>query len=131
VIARRRKITIVDPYLLHFGKALLYATPHDYVMEVCDLIPESAKKMRLFGTGYTSEIEAKFLGELRSGREVKFVDTTRIHDRIILRDDATAKMIGTSFGGFGRKLFAVLDFPPSDISDLKDVLNDIEANPQL
>ena len=69
--------------------------------------------------------------KLKEGRNVTIYDTNLIHDRYILKNNSEGKMIGTSFGGIGNKVFTVLDLPREDVTTLKRYLHQIEQQEPL
>lgn len=114
---------------MHFRQSPLYRTEAVYVDHICSLVPITAREVKIFGTGFTTSIKNAVLNILKEGRLIKFIDTTRIHDRMVLRDGSEALWIGTSFGGFGNKIFAINALLPDDVKVLRRVLYDIERNP--
>jgi len=47
---------------------------------------------------------------------------SKIHDRVWIADKNTAFVIGTSFGGLGRRLAFLLDLPSEDLTRFKRYL---------
>ena len=85
-----------------------------YADFVVQLLPASAKRVKLFGCGFTTKIKTLLLRRLKEGRMVQCFDTNEIHDRYVIRDDQDGRMLGTSFGGLGSKISTVLPLPPDD-----------------
>lgn len=124
-------ITICDPYIMYGSKSGLYASDDAYVTFLSSLIPKSAKVIKVFGSGFKAHVKRKLLTSLKEGRTVTFFDTTEIHDRYIIKDLSEGRMIGTSFGGMGNKIFTVLPLPEEDLEVLKKYLKRIEQNEPL
>ncbi|TOM09059.1 hypothetical protein CGH83_22850 [Vibrio parahaemolyticus] len=63
---------------------------------------------------------------LRS-RNIKltYIETNEIHDRVFIRDQDEAVLVGTSLGGYGNKLAFVLDLPNEDLENFKAALEKI------
>jgi hypothetical protein len=124
-----KTVMIVDPYILHGpSNSKLFESSEMYCDYVADLISPEAKKVTLVGNGYTNDIKKKLSLRLKEGREIKFVDTTSIHDRYIIRDSSQGKMIGTSLGGFGNKMFTILDLPSNDVATICEFIHNININ---
>jgi hypothetical protein len=124
-----RHIVICDPYIMHPKKSPLFKSDEDYVRYVRNLIPKTARKVDFFGNGFTQRVKSRMLREVSCGPEIRFYDTKTIHDRYIIRDRKFGRMIGTSLGGFGNKLFTVLDLPPRDTTALLAYLDKIRRQP--
>jgi hypothetical protein len=89
-------------------------------------LPPTARFVKLFSLGFTAKIKKDLYAALKEGREVKLFTTPHIHDRYIIRDNSEGRMIGTSFGGFGNKIFTVLPLPAEDVRHLVGLLHVIE-----
>lgn len=125
------KISICDPYIMHRPKSGLYKSDEDYVSYISSLIPETVKSIKFYGQGFTSEVKSKLLMSLKEGRNILFFSTPEIHDRYIIKDLDECRIIGTSFGGMGNKIFTVLPLPNEDLATLKKYLRQIEKNEPL
>jgi hypothetical protein len=112
------QIAICDPCIMHPKKSALFSSDDDYINYVKRLLPKSARSVDFFGTGFTRRIKTRMLRETKHGRQVRFFDTNLIHDRYIVRDRAHGRMLGTSLGGFGDKIFTMLDLPTEDTKAL-------------
>jgi hypothetical protein len=124
-----KTVTIVDPYILHSpSNSKLFESSEMYCDYLVDLISPETKKLTLVGNGYTNDIKQKLRSKLKEGREIKFVDTNSIHDRYLIRDSSQGKMIGTSLGGFGNKMFTILDLPAKDVSTICEFIHKININ---
>jgi hypothetical protein len=127
------KLTICDPYILHFsvpgrGKVTVFQSIDEYVDFVSDLVPASARHLKLFGCGYTKKIKTALLKKLKKGRAMDFCNTKLVHDRYLIKDNIDGRMIGTSFGGFGYRIFTILPLPREDTQKLLRFLTIIERD---
>lgn len=131
-LAKSERIIICDPYILHFSagswrRVKLFESSGEYVEFVANFIPSSARQVKLFGCGYSSKIKRALREKLKEGRQLQIFDTEEIHDRYIIKDNVEGRMIGTSIGGFGSKVFTVLPLPREDTMKLLRILYLIEA----
>lgn len=109
---------ITDPYFLQWdGPNKAFPSEKAYTEFIINFIPRNLKKLELFILpGPNKRIFKKFNDRIRSrGTLVSYWETIEIHDRTIIRDNNTATMLGTSFGGYGNKLSFVLDIPSKDL----------------
>src|SRR5690606_26053505 len=51
-------------------------------------------------------------------------DTEEIHDRIWIKNNNDAIVVGTSFGGIGNRVCFILELPKYDLEALMDLLNE-------
>ena len=112
---------------LHFSagsgkRTPLFHSTDEYVNFVCGLIPRTARHVKFFGNGHTSKIKSALRCRLKEGRQLDMFSTDLIHDRYIIKDNTEGRMIGTSFGGFGNKIFTVLPLPREDTAKLLRLL---------
>lgn len=120
-------ILIIDPYVLHFpGNSKLFPTEESYCDYISDLVSDSTKDLIFVGCSFTSSIKSKIKLSLKNGRSVHFIDTNQIHDRYIIKDYQHGKMLGTSLGGFGNKLFTILDLPTEDVKTICNFIHEIK-----
>src|SRR5262249_51576926 len=70
----------------------------------------------------TANIKKAVRRRLKEGRQLEIYDTNMIHDRYIIKDNTEGRMIGTSIGGFGAKVFTVLPLPYEDTIKLLSIL---------
>lgn len=117
------RIAICDPYIMHPKTAALFKSDDDYIGYINRLLPKSAHSVDFFGNGFTGRIRKALLHEVKEGRQVRFYDTNSIHDRYIIRDRNDGRMLGTSLGGFGNKIFTILDLPATDTKTLVTYLD--------
>jgi hypothetical protein len=121
-------LTILDPYLFQFRETEFYRSEEDYVEKMCSIIPNSARRLTLVSTGFSTSVKRAFMRRLRDGRPVHWISQNRFHDRVLVRDDNRGLLFGTSGGGFGSKGFLVLDVPERDILELKAFLFDLDRD---
>lgn len=121
---------ITDPYFLQWdGPNKAFTTEKAYTEFIIDFIPRDLKKVELFILpGPNKRIFKKFNDRIRSrGTHISYWQTTEIHDRTIIRDNNTATLMGTSFGGYTNKLSFVLDIPEKDLERFMGELERIRA----
>lgn len=109
---------IADPYFLQWsGQNKVFKSEQKYIDFIVDFIPADLKKLEIFALpGPHKRVFKKFNDAVKSrGTHVKYWGTSEIHDRVIIRDNNTATLMGTSFGGYANKLSFVLDIPPKDL----------------
>jgi len=126
-------IAICDPYIFHFKlpkkqpKHPLFLSADEYVDFVANLIPRTARHVKLYGMGYTKTIQAALKSKLEINRTLNIFDTPFIHDRYVIKDYSEGRMLGTSFGGFHNKIFTILPLPREDVERILSFLRLIEA----
>jgi hypothetical protein len=76
--------------------------------------------------GYTRQIKTAIRRKLKEGRTLEIFDTQPVHDRYIFKNNVDGRMLGTSFGGFGNKIFTILPLPREDPQKLLAGLRVIE-----
>ena len=130
-LSEATQITICDPYVLKGPGAKIYSSEEDYIDYFSSLFPASATKIKIFGNGFKTSIRKKMKAKLKEGRSITFFDTNMIHDRYIIKDNTEGRMIGTSFGGLGNKVFTVLELPKEDVVTLSRYLRKIEQQEPL
>ncbi|MGP8436151.1 hypothetical protein ACT2FY_18210 [Paraburkholderia fungorum] len=125
---------IADPYFLQWsGPNRAFASEKKYIEFIANLIPYKLERLELFILpGPHKRVFKKFNDQIRSrGTHVKYWETSEIHDRVIIRDNNTATLMGTSFGGYGNKLSFVLDIPPKDLENFMSELKRIRETSGL
>ncbi|UVM52404.1 hypothetical protein LOY38_10365 [Pseudomonas sp. B21-015] len=123
-------LIICDPYFFQWsGPNRVYKTENDYIDFIASLVPPHLKKLELFLLpGPNSGIQKKFNQRIKSqGTKILCHETTEIHDRVIIRDNDTATLMGTSFGGYGNKLSFVLEIPSDDLAEFMCELDRIRS----
>jgi hypothetical protein len=133
-------ISICDPYIFHFNPSKkkkrepVFKSADDYVEFIANLIPATARHVKLYGAGYTKAIRTALKRKLKEGRTLDIFDTFHIHDRYVIKDYSEGRMLGTSFGGFHNKIFTILPLPREDVQRILTFLRWIELEnsiPQL
>ncbi len=125
-----KELVIVDPFFFSFDEAKPpkgIRNLDEYVNNVCDYIPKSLKKISIY-SNLTPPIKVvnKFI-EVLSKKDVELVrfESNEIHDRFIIKNKKSAKIMGTSFTGLGLKLSIFVDLPDDDLKDLLEFLESI------
>ena len=121
-----KHVIVCDPYFfkppIHSS---FYTSDADYANRMLQLFGPEVKDVRIFCNGHTAAMKKLIWRPLKKGRQVQAISSNKIHDRFIIKDGQEGKMIGTSMQGFGGKIFAVLDLPTEDVSDLVSALRAI------
>jgi hypothetical protein len=101
----------------------MFANVEDYVRALAAIFPQSVKRLDLYTNGWANGVRTPVLDALKDGRRVRHFSSDDLHDRFIIKDRQEAKAIGTSFGGFGAKFFALLDLSPQDAAEVRSELS--------
>ncbi len=117
------EVAICDPYLLQFRPTAMFANVEAYVRALKGIFPQSVKRLDLYTNGWANAVRTPVLDALKDGRRVRHFSSDDLHDRFIIKDRQTAKAMGTSFGGFGAKFFALLDLSPRDAVEVRSELS--------
>ncbi|WP_157971172.1 hypothetical protein [Pseudogemmobacter bohemicus] len=123
------KITICDPYFLHFKPSQLFKTIEEYADGLAEILPASARHIDIFSNSYSSPVRKCVMGKLKGGRNIRHFSSDKLHDRFIIKDGTEGRVIGTSFGGFGSKFFAMMDLPDYDVISVMSELRDLCLRP--
>lgn len=119
------KLTICDPYLFHTPRN---TTSQEYAEQLISILPcDSLLELTLF---YQAPQSRSSLGEF-ANRVPKHIllngfMTNNIHDRVWIINDSRAIVVGTSFGGLGKKYSFLLDLPDDDLNEFKSFLEEIK-----
>lgn len=117
-ISGARKLRIVDPYFLSWsGPNKIYTKEKEYINFILELIPSSVKELEIYHLpGANNRIKINFNKIIRSRKiKVRYIETNQIHDRVFIKNDEEAILVGTSIGGFGNKIAFILDIPNEDL----------------
>lgn len=117
------EVAICDPYLLQFHPTAMFAHVHDYVRAVSGIFPASVERLDIYTNGWANSVRTPMLSALKEGRRVRHFSSNDLHDRFIIKDRREAKAIGTSFGGFGAKFFALVDLSLEDATEVRAELS--------
>ena len=113
-----KKVIVCDPYFFHYPSSDLFKTVEDYAAGLRNIFPASVKDIDVYSNSYTTSVRRCVLKKMKDGRNVRHFSSHEIHDRFVIKDGKEGRLIGTSFGGFGRKFFAMIDLPPHDVCDV-------------
>lgn len=130
-----KRVVIADPYFMHgdptsWGWGSLTddekkRKAEDYAEEVRQILG-TVEEVDLFHLpGPPKEVQTAVRKKALKGKKVKAYETTEIHDRIWIRDGEDARIVGTSFGGIGRKLSFIVELPQDDRALFQTELNRI------
>lgn len=113
------KLVIVDPYFFSWsGPNKIFGKESQYTNFILELIPDTVQRLEVFHLpGPNSRITHKFNKMVKSRKiKARYIETNEIHDRVFIKNDQSAILIGTSLGGYGNKLAFVLPIPDEDLS---------------
>ncbi|WP_429062944.1 hypothetical protein [Aeromonas veronii] len=126
------KLTIADPYFFSWsGPNKIFEKEIEYTEFILQLAPQTVQDLEIFHLpGPNSRIFHKFDKMIRS-RKVKprYVETNEIHDRVFIKDDCDAVLLGTSLGGYGNKLAFILPIPGEDLAVFSRELGKVRTSP--
>lgn len=122
-----KKLVIVDPYILHGNTQESTEQErslcNDPVKDLLKLL-KNTKELDIF---HFKDPPKKILSDLKKGfssGHLRTFETSKIHDRVWIKNSNEARVIGTSFGGIGKKLAFMLDLPKEDLDlFLKELQN--------
>lgn len=126
-----KELTIVDPFFFSFDESKPpknIRNLDEYVNGVCDYIPNSLEKISVYSNGTPPiKVVDKFI-EVLSKKSIELIrfESNEIHDRFIIKNKKSAKIMGTSFTGLGLKLSIFVDLPDDDLQDLLEFLEPIQ-----
>ena len=96
------KLTIADPYFFSWsGPNKIFDKESKYTDFILQLIPQTVQHLEIFHLpGPNSRIFHKFDKMIKS-RKIKFrhIETNEIHDRVFIRNNSDAVLLGTSLEG--------------------------------
>jgi hypothetical protein len=127
------EVTVADPYFFH-GDTTGWNTrsrkskkqaAERYAADVNKVLG-SVKRVTVYHLPDPPKTMVTALKRLAwRGRKVHAIATTEIHDRVWIRDDSDARLIGTSFGSIGKKIAFMLELPSDDrisfVSELRRI----------
>lgn len=136
-----KSLIVVDPYFLCKGKK---QNIEEYIEELDKVIGEFSKILIFTHTkkfGKDQEIkkeehkedEEKIINFLNRNREVKIVKTSKLHDRLWIKDGVDYYIVGSSFNGIGLSFGFIFKFVEASIyEEIKEYLQKkIEKNTNL
>lgn len=116
-------LMICDPWILSLPKGI--SSSREYIAQLSSVLPTNSlrhldivfdkSKMTL---GIAEELVRKFSKTMT----VTLHTDGSIHDRVWITDENRAYVVGTSFGGVGKKLAFILQLPPDDLEGFKKYL---------
>lgn len=124
------KLTITDPYFFSWSRPnKIFDKENKYTDFILNLIPASVEKLEIFYLpGRNGRIFHKFNKMVKSRKiKVCYIETNEIHDRVFIKNDSEAILLGTSLGGYGNKLAFVLPIPDEDLSIFNNELERIKS----
>lgn len=130
-----RKITICDPYFFLFNRPnKVYRTQSKYNESLDSFLTKKLESIEVFHSPDPNRQILSYFQKICGNKNVTLTrfQTTEIHDRVIIKDDLEARVLGTSFGGLGNKIAFILDLPREDLKKFRQELYRIKnpANPK-
>jgi hypothetical protein len=111
-----------------------HVSPDAYADELISRLPRGLHKLDVFHNPGPMKVIRRRVQAFadEAGIQLRNYPTEELHDRVWIRDGAQAKVVGTSFGGLGRKMAFVLDLPPADLEEFQHQLRRIrQTTPPL
>ncbi len=122
-------LTIADPYFFSWtGPNKIFDKESKYTDFILQLIPPTVQKLEIFYLhGPNSRIFHKFDKMIKSRKiKTQYVETNEIHDRVFIKNETDAVLLGTSLGGYRNKLAFILQIPDEDLSAFSKELERIK-----
>jgi len=127
-------LTVVDPYFFSFsGPNKVFRTQAQYVESIIELLPKTLELIEVFHLpGPNRVIMHSFQKHCRRKNiSLRNWETAEVHDRVLIKNKAEAKALGTSFNGLGNKIAFVLDLPQEDLRLFRCELHRIKTMAEL
>jgi hypothetical protein len=124
------KLTVVDPYFFSFGGSnKVFRTSALYIEWLLEFIPKQTKTIDVFHRPIPNRLihSAISVHCRKKGITLKAWETKEIHDRVLIKNDEEAKLIGTSFNSLGNKIAFILDMPDEDLNLFRRELRRIKT----
>lgn len=124
------ELIIADPYLYSFNRANFYPTEVEYTNALVDLIPSSLKKLDIFHLSRPNQKIIDKVTNFACEKDITLInyETNKIHDRVWIKNNRTAKLVGASFNGLGGKLAFIVDLLQADLESFLHELSTIKQN---
>lgn len=131
------RLVIADPYFMHgdptswnwsgISDKEKKKRAKEYAEEIKTVFGD-VKTVEIFHLpGPPREVSTAMRKVVFAQRNVQYFPTTEIHDRVWIKDGEDARIVGTSFGGIGRKLSFMLDLPDEDRKEFEAALARIRS----
>jgi hypothetical protein len=103
----------------------MFADIDAYATGLSRSFPDSVESIDIYANSYSMQVRPAVLRALRHGRTVRHFSSPHLHDRFVIKDRVDGKLLGTSFGGFGSKFFALLDLSRHDVTAVRTELQQL------
>ena len=115
-------LIVCDPYLLTLPRGI---KAKEYIHDLMSVLP--LKTLRhldivLDKTRESPGVRLELSRQWPKSVTLQLFDDSSIHDRVWIIDEHSAFVVGTSFGGIGKKLAFLLRLPPDDLENFKKYL---------
>jgi hypothetical protein len=126
IVAGARRLTICDPYFL----AASGGQEQSLLTDLRQLLPlKTLQSLYVIYSSAFNQILKDGLQELCAQNKIllRLSRDSSFHDRVWIIDDRRGYLVGTSFGGIGKKLSFILDLPREDLQELWKYLESMEV----
>lgn len=124
-MAKAQALTICDPYFFNHS----YQNEENYIEDIISILPsEHLQNLIIFcRRPRSSTIIRKFKKRIPSNVQCQVYEVNDIHDRVWIKDSNKGLVVGTSFGGIGKKVTFILNLPKKDLIDFMEMLEKIRS----
>jgi hypothetical protein len=124
-ISNARELIICDPYI--FYNHLI--AENEYINQIISILPiKNLQELTIFcKLPRSSTIINKFNKELPPNVLCQIYKVDDVHDRVWIKDSSKGFIVGTSFGGIGKKITFILNLPKRDLEEFLQLLVEIKS----
>jgi hypothetical protein len=118
ILGGATSILVTDPFFFHVPGEI---NVEMYVAEILEVLPLSSLKQLtiIYSKPKGTTAINLFKDALPSSISMKLVSDSSIHDRIWVVNEKKAYLVGTSFGGLGKKYSFILPLPKKDLIEFR------------
>jgi hypothetical protein len=126
-MANAKELIICDPYFFFYDP--IHKSENEYVKEITSILPN--KKLNDLTIYCKKPKSPSIIKNLKSQISPK-VDchvyaVNDIHDRVWIKDATRGLLVGTSFGGLGKKVTFIINLPKKDLVDFLELLDGLKS----
>lgn len=128
-IKHATELIIIDPYFFHVDEAKVKVNLEEIVKTLC-IKKKKLKELTVIynsknGNSNSFKVKLKnVLSQYYKGHQ--FIDTPLFHDRLIIKDNLEALVIGTSLNGLGKSKYSFIN--QLEKNDLNELYNELSKN---
>jgi hypothetical protein len=122
-IVNAKELIICDPYYFYY-----YSIDElKYIEDLISTIPKKyLQTLVIFcKRPKSSTIIRNFKKSLDPKVKLQVYEVNDIHDRVWIKDSSKSYIVGTSFGGIGKKVTFILNLPKKDLQEFLQLLKEI------